>query len=652
MKVVRLLQDMKGQLEGELEDDKAVHEQLDCWCKTNDQEKTQAIELGDSREGQLKSEMEEAVAKMAELKSKRDAALEEVDRDFNALSEATALRQKENKESHSEEMNLIEAVKACDQGITVLKEYNPNAADLAQVRAVAARLQQAQVLELGKRSASAAQIAALRSFLFQGQGAVSFLAIPGYSSYSPQSGQIFGVLEQMKEDFEKDLSDNQAKEKKAADDFAQLKAAKNDEIKAGRALVRQLDGEIADLKAKHAEAFKELEDVQAQLALDREFLANLKKRCAATDEEFDKRVQDRLTEIAAVDDTIKILNDDKSFDNFEKSFAFIQEASSSANRETQEQQMRQHRAAKVLEGAAARLGIPALSTLAIKAQLDAFTKVKAAIDKMIEELNKQNADEIEHRDWCIEEMNENTRDTQLNDDKKNSLIAKIADLKKTIEELTREIEAAVATVAETQEQMKRASEVREAENADYQQTVTDQRLTQMILNKALTRMKQVYEFLQKPGAPHIQTSGTHTDPGNGPARFTKYDENKGGSKVVDMIQGLIADSKKLDDDAVAAEQDAQVAYESMMKDSNKAIAQLTKKIVNMKGARATADEDLTLADSDFKATMGKLEELHETLGDLKGSCDYILKNFDGRQEARTAEIDALKEAKAILSGAK
>ena len=78
MKVVRLLQDMKGQLEGELEDDKAVHEQLDCWCKTNDQEKTQAIELGDSREGQLKSEMEEAVAKMAELKSKRDAALEEV----------------------------------------------------------------------------------------------------------------------------------------------------------------------------------------------------------------------------------------------------------------------------------------------------------------------------------------------------------------------------------------------------------------------------------------------------------------------------------------------------------------------------------------------------------------------------------------------
>ena len=27
---------------------------------------------------------------------------------------------------------------------------------------------------------------------------------------------------------------------------------------------------------------------------------------------------------------------------------------------------------------------------------------------------------------------------------------------------------------------------------------------------------------QQPGAPHTQTSATATDPGNGPARFTKY----------------------------------------------------------------------------------------------------------------------------------
>merc|ERR1719464_1403486 len=271
--------------------------------------------MGEARESQLKTDLGEAEAKMSELTAKRNAALKEADRDFNALSEATALRQKENKESHAEEVNLVEAIKACDQAVTVLKEYNPNAADFAQVRAAAHRLQLAQVLELGKRSLSAAttsQIAALRSFLLQDQGVSSFLAIPGYQSYAPQSGQIYGVLEQMKEDFEKDLSDNQAKEKSAAAEFAALKAAKGEEIAAGRALVQRLDGEIADLRAKHAEAFKELEDVQAQLDLDRQFLATLKKKCAETDAEFEVRVKDRQTEIAAVHETISILNADES----------------------------------------------------------------------------------------------------------------------------------------------------------------------------------------------------------------------------------------------------------------------------------------------------------------------------------------------------
>jgi len=47
-----------------------------------------------------------------------------------------------------------------------------------------------------------------------------------------------------------------------------------------------------------------------------------------------------------------------------------------------------------------------------------------------------------------------------------------------------------------------------------------------------------------------------------------------------------------------------------------------------------------------------LEGLNDTNGDLHKACDYSLKNFDTRQAARAAEIDALKEAKNILSGMK
>merc|ERR1712187_417593 len=101
----------------------------------------------------------------------------------------------------------------------------------------------------------------------------------------------------------------------------------------------------------------------------------------------------------------------------------------------------------------------------------------------------------------------------------------IADLEKNIESLTADINYLTSEIAEMQEQMKRASENREAANADYQETISDQRLTQAILNKALQRMQLVYseavydkygkraQFIQQPGAAHIATSGNHTDPG-------------------------------------------------------------------------------------------------------------------------------------------
>merc|ERR1719281_446103 len=176
----------------------------------------------------------------------------------------------------------------------------------------------------------------------------------------------------------------------------------------------------------------------------------------------------------------------------------------------------------------------------------------------------------------------------------------------------------------------------------------------MILTKALDRMKQVYAMLQqqKPGAPHIQTSATHTDPGNGPAKFKKYDQNAGGGRVVAMLEEVLADTKKTEDKAMASEADAQSAYENFMKDSNKSIKKTTQAISDMTGARAAAKEELSMAKTDFGQTMTELEGLDQISIDLHKSCDYTLKNFDARQAARSAEMDALNEAKSILSGAK
>merc|ERR1719253_1519115 len=70
MKVVRMLQDMKAELQKELDDDKAVHELMACWCKTNDQEKEAAIAAGKAKIAELESSMGADAARLAELKEK------------------------------------------------------------------------------------------------------------------------------------------------------------------------------------------------------------------------------------------------------------------------------------------------------------------------------------------------------------------------------------------------------------------------------------------------------------------------------------------------------------------------------------------------------------------------------------------------------
>jgi len=646
MKVVRLLEDTKVELEQELADDKAVHEQMACWCTSNEREKTAAIESEKAKISQLEASMDSSTGRIAELKEKRAATMDEIQKDTKALSEATALRMKENQAFHGSETDLLEAVDAAKNAIIVLSKHHP---ELVELKKVAHRLLDSHVSQVMLHSrVGQASVDYLGHFLQNAETASSFLAIPGMKSYAPQSGQIFGILKQMKEDFEANLSEQQKAEAKSQKEYDLLKAAKEDEIETGKKLVVSIDASIAEFEEKHALAAKELKDTQEQLGLDTEFMAALEKKCSQTDADFDKRVKARMEEISAVSDTIKILNSDDSFEAFDKmqAPAFLQIESASGDQE------RRQRLVKVLERASAVSGSPQLVLLASSAKLDAFTKVKEVIDKLIAELKVQQKEEVEHRDWCTGELNSNERLTAAAYDKKDSLTTEIADLEKSIETLGKDIETAKAAVTEMMAQMKKASATRESENADFQVTVQDHHVMVIILNKALDRMKEVYAFLQTgaPGAPHIQTSGTHTDPGNGPAKFKKYEQNAGGGRVVAMLEEVIADCKQTVDQAMASEQDSQSAYENFMKDSNKSIKKTTQSISDMSGAKAKAKEDLSMAERDFKLTMSDLQNLDTTKADLHKSCDFVLKNFDARQEARAAEMDALAEAKAILSG--
>merc|ERR1740117_976632 len=206
MKVVRMLEDMKAELNKEIEDDKAVQELLECWCTTGVKEKTKAIELAESRISELEAALGEALAKINELKSKRKATQEDQYADQKALDESEEMRMKENKEFHETEGDLLQAIDATENAITMLSKHNPG---FAQVKSVARALETARVSEmlLKKNSLSSDRMQIMKDFMNGAESATGFLQIPGMQSYASQSGQIFGILKQMKEDFDVDLGE-------------------------------------------------------------------------------------------------------------------------------------------------------------------------------------------------------------------------------------------------------------------------------------------------------------------------------------------------------------------------------------------------------------------------------------------------------------
>merc|ERR1719420_657372 len=179
----------------------------------------------------------------------------------------------------------------------------------------------------------------------------------------------------------------------------------------------------------------------------------LKEKCSTTDAEWEERQKTRQLEMEACSKALAILSSDDAHDLFTKTFnpAFVQ-TESRANSE------RRSKAAAVLASVAKKLNSPRLSAIATRVRLDAFVRVKKAIDDMVSQLLKEKADEIKHKDFCVDEFNTNQLQAEKKDREKSDLTAKIEDLELTIKQLTEAIDALKAEIAEMQVQLKRAGE--------------------------------------------------------------------------------------------------------------------------------------------------------------------------------------------------
>lgn len=638
---------MQAKVAEEAKKEEALFDKYMCYCQTAGGDLDASIKEGESKienlEAALKSAKERKAQTEADLKEHQTSRAEAK----AAMAAATAMREKEaaafakfKEDSETNLAALAKAIPAIESGMkgsflqttaaSLLRRFTMEKADLPDETR---------------------------------QELLSFLSGKDSDGYAPQSGQIVGILKQMEDEMTKSLDEATAAENTAIKAYDELIAAKTKEVDALTAQIEEEQTRIGDLGVEIAGMENDLEDTEQSLAEDQKFVAELAGTCEKKKKEWAEIQKVRQEELVALAETIKILNSDDALELFKKT---LPSASSFMQKQVSSQNLR-IRALQALRRAGhfKAMHLPArpeldLIALALSGKKIGFEKVIKMIDEMVANLKKEQVDDENKKEYCDKQFD-------LAEDKKKELEQSVTDSETAIEEMTGSIATLTEEIAALEKGIKKldkavaeATEQRKDENADYKELKQSDTAAKEILLFAKNRLNKFYNpKLYKPPSQEepamfaqISAHSKREAPPAPPETFGAYtkksEENAGVTQMIDL---LVKDLDKELQEAEVMEKDAQEDYEALMVESATKRADDSKSISDKTSTKASQEEALE-KEEDTKAATGKeLMATLEYIHSLHGECDWLLKYFDARKEARDGEIDALGKAKAVLSGA-
>jgi len=641
-KVVAMLQTMQKKVESEGAKQQELFDKFMCYCKNAGGELKKSIADAEAKSPQVTADIEEAEGQKAQLAE--DLKSHQVDRDAAkaAVADATGIREKESTAFAKESGELKTNIGALSKAITAVQ--NGMAGGFLQTGA-------AQVL---KQLAMSSKLDILDA---DRQDLLSFLSDSSDEQYTPSSGDIVGTLKQIKEDMDKTLADTVSAEESAVASYNELVTAKKKEIAALTKSIEQKTVRVGELAVSIVQMTNDLTDTQEQLLEDTKFFKDMNKNCETKEAEWAEVVKTRGEELTALAETIELLSGDDALELFKKS---LPAASAGAFMQFRDTDKLRQKALLLIRAAQAKTAQDRpqfdFMALAIEGKKVGFEKVLKMIDEMVAGLKTEQQDDEHKREYCKAQIDmaddkkkgleRDARDAATVIDKAKDGLASLKDELDTLEDGIKSLDKSVAE----------ATELRKEENDDFTEEMSSNAAAKELLGFAMNRLNKFYnpKLYKAPqrAAAFVQISShhqLHAPPA--PEAPGAYAKSESGG-VIGMIQLLVKDLDKETAQAEADERFAQQAYEEAMKDASEKRAQDSKALTEKRSSKAQ-NEELLESSTDDKATAERdLMALEEFLGSLHAECDWLMKYFDVRKEARDAEIDALGKAKAVLSGAK
>merc|ERR1711957_939879 len=311
-------------------------------------------------------------------------------------------------------------------------------------------------------------------------------------------------------------------------------------------------------------------------------------------------------------------------------------------------------------------------------------KIVKLIDELAIQLKKEQKEDDAKKDYCDGEFDKTEDKAKVLANEASDLETTIDDASESISNLKAEIEALDDGIRALDKEVAEATENRKEEHDDFSATFAANAAAVDLLGFAKNRLNKFYNPSQYKAPPKRELSedeqitlnmggtlapteapggiaGTgigfvqehnHVAPPPPPAADMAYKaKGEESTGVIAMIDTLVNDVEKEMQEAKLEEKDAQGDYEKFMDDAGAKRSEDSKSMTDKEGALADTSDSLVTNKEALKNKKFEQMETEKYIGGLHADCDWLLKYYDMRKEARTNEVDAMGKAKDVLNGA-
>merc|ERR1719161_1240594 len=298
----------------------------------------------------------------------------------------------------------------------------------------------------------------------------------GDSEYAPGTGQIIGILKQMKEEFEGNLAGLVKDEENAVAGFAELKASKEKEIEVATEAIESKMGRSGELAVSVVETKNALEDSTEDSADAIKTLDAVKEQCAAKEKEYSAAMKDRADEMSALSQAIGVLNDDDALDVFKKAVpafpqvewtGFLQRSVTKASAPKKAQAILESIASKHHSSAMDLMLFTMRSKLKSHGATQKFEEIKKMIDDMVVLLAKQQDEDDKTKEFCREEFDKAEDEEKVAKSKVQSTQASLEEMTDDVATLVEEIKVLQDEIIVTDKSAADATVQRKEDHAAY-----------------------------------------------------------------------------------------------------------------------------------------------------------------------------------------